>query len=206
MTSLFGPVLDACIFAEQEHRGEYRDPLEAGVPYIEHPLAVALLLANTDYGQSDVVLCAALLHDVVESAMKRAEADDHGCSPWKIAAEPLLWKISERFGAAVSDVVYALTDEPVPRAERRLRQERRVYDNVAAVVKIADKTCNVRDFARTRCRPVAELAEYLEHAERVVRTSCRIADRDSVLVAAWNLAREELATAIEALDAPKHIR
>lgn len=47
--------------AEQAHRGQIR---KSGKPYIEHPLAVAGILAGLH--MDDVTLCAALLHDVVE--------------------------------------------------------------------------------------------------------------------------------------------
>lgn len=56
-------LLDAFTFAEQAHRGVTRD---SGIPYITHPLAVATILAE-ELRLSDVnLLCAALLHDVVE--------------------------------------------------------------------------------------------------------------------------------------------
>src|SRR5262245_12262253 len=47
--------------AESWHRGQWR---RSGDPYITHPLAVALILA--ELGMSPPVLCAALLHDVLE--------------------------------------------------------------------------------------------------------------------------------------------
>ena len=47
--------------AEEAHRGQMR---RSGDPYIQHPLAVATILA--DLGLDDVTLAAALLHDAVE--------------------------------------------------------------------------------------------------------------------------------------------
>ena len=44
------------------HRGQLRK--EGGVPYIAHPLAVALHLARSGYGEQ--CIAAALLHDVIE--------------------------------------------------------------------------------------------------------------------------------------------
>ena len=47
--------------AEGAHAGQHRD---SGVPYIQHPLSVALLLA--DIGMGPDTIAAGLLHDVVE--------------------------------------------------------------------------------------------------------------------------------------------
>ncbi len=54
-------VVRAYTRAEEAHRGQYR---KTGEPYIEHPLAVASILA--DLGLDDTTLAAALLHDTVE--------------------------------------------------------------------------------------------------------------------------------------------
>ncbi len=48
-------------FAEEKHRGQLR---KSGDPYITHPLAVALILAETQMDEATIM--AALLHDVVE--------------------------------------------------------------------------------------------------------------------------------------------
>jgi len=53
----------AYTLAEEAHRGQNRD---SGVPYIQHPLSVALLLA--DIGMGPDTIAAGLLHDVVEDA------------------------------------------------------------------------------------------------------------------------------------------
>ena len=47
--------------AEEAHAGQQRD---SGDPYIQHPLSVALLLA--DIGMGPDTVAAGLLHDVVE--------------------------------------------------------------------------------------------------------------------------------------------
>ena len=51
--------------ASEAHAGQIRNG-SGGRPYIEHPLAVAELLAA--HGFDDAVLAAALLHDVVEDS------------------------------------------------------------------------------------------------------------------------------------------
>ena len=52
---------EAYLFARDKHQGQMR---RSGVPYITHPVAVAIILANLGAGPSTLI--AALLHDVVE--------------------------------------------------------------------------------------------------------------------------------------------
>lgn len=56
-------LMSAFRFAENAHRGIMR---ACGVPYIMHPLAVATILAKELRVKDVDLLCAALLHDVVE--------------------------------------------------------------------------------------------------------------------------------------------
>ena len=51
----------AYLTSAEAHRGQYR---RSGEPYIQHPLAVARIVA--DLGLDDVTVAAALLHDAVE--------------------------------------------------------------------------------------------------------------------------------------------
>ena len=51
--------------AREAHAGQIRNG-SGGMPYIDHPVAVAELLAEHGFG--DEVLAAALLHDVVEDS------------------------------------------------------------------------------------------------------------------------------------------
>jgi len=52
----------AFLFANQAHKGVKR---ESGIPYIMHPLAVALVVSE-EMGLGSTSICSALLHDVVE--------------------------------------------------------------------------------------------------------------------------------------------
>lgn len=51
----------AIVCAQECHKGQFR---ESGEPYIVHPLCVACFVAF--YGGDEAMICAALLHDVVE--------------------------------------------------------------------------------------------------------------------------------------------
>ncbi|MEU8529062.1 MULTISPECIES: RelA/SpoT family protein [Streptomyces] len=69
----------AYVLAESSHRGQFR---KSGEPYITHPLAVTLILA--ELGAETTTLTAALLHDTVEDTevtldQVRAEFGDEVC-------------------------------------------------------------------------------------------------------------------------------
>jgi GTP diphosphokinase / guanosine-3',5'-bis(diphosphate) 3'-diphosphatase len=65
----------AFIFAESHHEGQFR---ATGEPYIQHPLAVAYILAELNLDETTLV--AAILHDVVEdtTATKKDIIDNFG--------------------------------------------------------------------------------------------------------------------------------
>jgi (p)ppGpp synthase/HD superfamily hydrolase len=124
-------VRDALEAAREAHAGQIRNG-SGGMPYIEHPVAVAALLAA--HGFPDEVLAAALLHDVVE------ESDTD------------LGAIRARFGERVGALVGALTDpEEIQPYERRkdahrTAVERAGYDALA--IYAADKLANIRALRR----------------------------------------------------------
>ena len=80
---------EAIELATAAHAGQVRNG-SGGRPYIEHPLAVAELLAEHDFPEP--VLSAALLHDVVEESPIGVE------------------ELRRRFGDEVAALVAALTD------------------------------------------------------------------------------------------------
>jgi GTP diphosphokinase / guanosine-3',5'-bis(diphosphate) 3'-diphosphatase len=112
--------------ATRAHAGQLRRGSD-GLPYIDHPVAVAELLATL--GHDDEVLAAALLHDVVEKS--EIEVDE----------------VRERFGDRVADLVDALTeDETIEDYEERKNEHRsRVARSGADATAIfaADKLTNV---------------------------------------------------------------
>lgn len=177
-------IIDAIIFAEQRHRGEFREPAANKVPYITHPLAVAKHLQDCGY-RDGVLIEAAILHDVVENAMTQRVKEMGWTQVWESVGEPLLGQIRRQFGPEVADVVQELTDPPKPRPIRREHQRTHLYRERAAIVKIADKTCNVRNLMAARPWPAEQMREYIEHASEVVRKSCQLSEREPVLQRAW---------------------
>lgn len=112
--------------AVRAHEGQIRKGLSQR-PYHVHPLQVALLLARL--GHDDVVLQAALLHDVVED-----------CEGWTVE------RVAEEFGDAVAGIVDELTED-----KSRSWAERKQWavDHAArmsaagAAVKAADQLHNI---------------------------------------------------------------
>jgi GTP diphosphokinase / guanosine-3',5'-bis(diphosphate) 3'-diphosphatase len=147
-------LLDAIAFAADKHRHQRRKDVEAS-PYINHPIALAHLLATTGGVEDIVVLQAAVLHDTVEDT--DTSVDD----------------LAARFGSKVAAVVAELTDDKsLPKARRKeLQVEHAAHKSYeAALVKLADKTCNLRDIADA---PPADWSlerrrEYFDWAKRVV--------------------------------------
>nr|XP_021397482.1 guanosine-3',5'-bis(diphosphate) 3'-pyrophosphohydrolase MESH1 [Lonchura striata domestica] len=147
-------LLEAVDFAARKHKEQRRKDPE-GTPYINHPIAVARILAH-EAGVTDlVVLQAALLHDTLE---------DTATTPAELEA---------RFGAAVRRVVEEVTDDKrLPKAERKRLQIERApaCSRRAKLVKLADKLHNLRDL--NRCTPQGwseeRVQEYFRWAARVV--------------------------------------
>lgn len=151
-------LLKALEFAAEKHRDQRRKGVEAS-PYINHPIQVAEVLAT--FGQVDdlTTLTAAVLHDTIEDT-DTTESD-----------------LEELFGEDVAKVVSEVTDDKsLPKHERkRLQVEHTPHlSDRAKKIKIADKTCNVRDIGS---KPPADWDEarrneYFDWAEAVV-AGCR---------------------------------
>lgn len=124
-------LIDAVAFAAQKHRDQRRKDHHAS-PYINHPIALAHVLALEANVTDRVVLTAAVLHDTIE---------DTGVTGAELA---------ERFGADVARVVEEVSDDKsLSRERRKLLQieHARHLSKPARLVKLADKICNLRDVA-----------------------------------------------------------
>ena len=128
-----GVITRAYELAEVAHRGQLR---RSGDPYIQHPLAVATILA--DLGLDDVTLAAALLHDAVE---------DTGVS---------LDQITRDFGAEVAAIVDGVTKldrvsfdskEAQQAATMRKMLVAMAKDIRVLLIKLADRLHNMRTIA-----------------------------------------------------------
>jgi (p)ppGpp synthase/HD superfamily hydrolase len=118
--------------ARSAHAGQVRNG-SGGLPYVEHPIAVAARL--DEHGYSEEVLAAALLHDVVE---------DSGTT---------LDEIREEFGEGVAGMVGALTDDEALDSYRERKAEHRervaAADGDALAIYASDKLTNVMTLRET---------------------------------------------------------
>jgi guanosine-3',5'-bis(diphosphate) 3'-pyrophosphohydrolase len=144
----------ALAFAAHKHRDQRRKDAEAS-PYINHPIALAEVLAGEGGVADAAVLAAALLHDTIEDTATTAA---------ELRAE-----FGERIAAMVEEVT---DDQNLPKAERKRLQivHAAGLSPGARLVKLADKICNLRDVAE---RPPAKWdlqrrQEYFEWAKRVI--------------------------------------
>ena len=97
-------LLKAIAFAADKHRKQRRKDAEAS-PYINHPIAVATVLAAEGGVSDEATLMAAALHDTVEDTQTTfAELEEH-------------------FGPEVTGLVRELTDDKsLEKAERKRLQ------------------------------------------------------------------------------------
>jgi guanosine-3',5'-bis(diphosphate) 3'-pyrophosphohydrolase len=144
----------ALAFAAHKHRDQRRKDAEAS-PYINHPIALAEVLAGEGGVAQVEVLAAALLHDTIEDTATTAD------------------ELRAEFGARIAAMVEEVTDDQsLPKADRKRLQIEHAgaLSAGAKLVKLADKICNLRDVAE---RPPAKWdlqrrQEYFEWAKRVI--------------------------------------
>ena len=99
-------LLKAIEFASRKHSTQRRKDKDAS-PYINHPIAVAHLLADTGGVTDLVTLMAAVLHDTIEDTKTTAE------------------ELEAQFGRAVRKVVEEMTDDKsLEKAVRKQLQDR----------------------------------------------------------------------------------
>lgn len=113
----------AIVLAMRAHEGQMRK--EAPVPYIVHPVAVALILAR--HGFSDTIIAASLVHDVIEDTAITID------------------ELRRELGDEVADIVVPVThDDTLSWDEKKrayIEEVRKASDQVKAV-SLADKIAN----------------------------------------------------------------
>jgi GTP diphosphokinase / guanosine-3',5'-bis(diphosphate) 3'-diphosphatase len=157
MDENFAPVsivLAASAFAAHKHRDQRRKGADAS-PYINHPIAVANVLANEAGITDPAVLAAALLHDTIEDTDTTAE------------------ELEAEFGPEIAAIVVEVTDDKA--LDKPVRKQLQIehaatLSRPAQLVKFADKICNIRDMSRSP--PVdwsfERRVEYFAWAKQVV--------------------------------------
>ncbi len=128
-TDAVGAFIKAVAFAADKHRDQRRKDADAS-PYINHPIALADLLANEGGIQDLSILCAAILHDTIEDTKTTAD------------------ELENLFGSKVTSIVLEVTDDKS--LDKHVRKQRQIehashISHEAKLVKLADKICNLRD-------------------------------------------------------------
>lgn len=143
----------AYVLAAQWHASQRRKG-DAEEPYVNHLVEVAELVAAATGGNDINLVIAAVLHDAIEDA---------GITVEQIDAE---------FGEDVAQLVLAATDDKsLPYAERkRLQVETMPHKSQRAqVLKMADKTANLRSLANSPPSwSLERKQEYVAWSRRVV--------------------------------------
>ena len=147
-------ILRALAFAADRHRGQLRKG-EDNSPYINHPIALANVLANEGGVDDAAVIAAALLHDTIEDTVTTKD------------------ELVAAFGSRIADIVGEVTDDKsLDKAERKQLQIEHApaLSPAAKLVKLADKICNLRDLAAQP--PIGwdleRKTQYFDWAKRVV--------------------------------------
>jgi GTP diphosphokinase / guanosine-3',5'-bis(diphosphate) 3'-diphosphatase len=147
-------LISAIAFAAEKHRNQRRKDAEAS-PYINHPIALADVLANEGHVTDTNVLCAAILHDTIEDT------------------ETTAVELEARFGPKIASIVLEVTDDKSldKQVRKQLQVEHAAHASPEArLVKLADKICNLRDILSS---PPAGWAaerkrEYFDWAAQVI--------------------------------------
>ncbi|MBU9604688.1 HD domain-containing protein [Burkholderia multivorans] len=147
-------LIAAIAFAADRHRNQRRKDEEAS-PYINHPIALADVLANEVGIEDERVIAAAVLHDTIEDT------------------ETTEQELLRLFGKDVADIVVEVTDDKsLPKETRkRLQIEHAAHiSRRAKLVKLADKICNLRDLAQHPPAewPLERKQAYFDWAKSVV--------------------------------------
>lgn len=160
------PFYHAVSFAASAHAGQTRKG-KPDIPYIVHPLLVALLLQNV--GAPDDIVIAGILHDTVEDS------------------KATIKNIKEMFGQNIANLVHHVTeaDKTLPWEKRKEEALKHIKDmpQEALLLKSADILANLMELA----------TDLQKHGEEVFRRfnaskEKKIAQQEKLLAAleqAW---------------------
>lgn len=135
--------------AEAVHETQMRDE---GTPYIRHPLRVALALVDELEVTRPALVCAALLHDVIED------------SPDYYAHGPVTRAdIGREFGEEVAELVWLLSKFEDVTLPAYLAAIEEAAATGAPLVKLADRLDNLRSLVRSS--KVDKIRRYIRTTE-----------------------------------------
>lgn len=121
---------EAYVLAKKAHAHQTR---KSGLPYILHPLAVALIVVKEMRQRNKEIVCAALLHDVVEDT------------------EYSIWDIQEMFGDEIMFLVAAVTKPNKEQEDNFKHILSSVQGDVRVLIlKLSDRLHNMRTLSSMR--------------------------------------------------------
>ncbi len=169
---MFPKLHKALKFAVKSHLNQDRDG-EASLPYVTHPIDVLGLVRRVGGVVDEDVLCAAVLHDVLEETSVTSS------------------ELSERFGSRVAALVQMLTREEPDASglskeelfdlrHKAMMQEIGRMDNDAQTIKLADRISNLTEALEVRTGK--KLVRYIWQSEQI-----RDAIPSQVCIPLWEL-------------------
>jgi len=129
---LISILFKALAFSAEKHRTQKRKDIDKS-PYINHPIALANILAQR-WVIDENVLCAAILHDTIEDTETTAD------------------ELRKHFGEKITSIVLEVSDDKSLEKEERKQLQ---IDHAASLskeaklVKLADKIANITDIINT---------------------------------------------------------
>jgi (p)ppGpp synthase/HD superfamily hydrolase len=142
--------------ATKAHIGQFRDENKSE-PYINHPLRVALILTEELHKYDVSLVCAALLHDVIEKGdQNRSITEDH---------------IRKESGDSIYSMVRALTKpKMIPGQRDKLLNEHfqsiRSASEAVRYIKLADELDNMRSLKNSSHKD--KILRYKQDAQRYI--------------------------------------
>ena len=186
---------EAFIFAEKAHRGQMR---RSGEPYITHPVAAALILAEMRLDYQTII--ATLLHDVVEDTL--------------ISTDDLIEQFGEEVSALVDGVTKLTKIKFESRAEAQAENFRKmvlamVKDIRVIIVKLADRLHNMRTlgvmpYSKRRRIAIETLEIYAPIANRLGMHSIYVGLEDLGFKALYPMRYRAIKSAVEKSRGNRH--
>ena len=129
---LISLLFKALAFSAEKHRTQKRKDIDKS-PYINHPIALANILAQR-WVIDENVLCAAILHDTLEDTETTAD------------------ELRKNFGEKITSIVLEVSDDKS--LEKEVRKQLQIdhaasLSKEAKLVKLADKIANITDIINT---------------------------------------------------------
>jgi guanosine-3',5'-bis(diphosphate) 3'-pyrophosphohydrolase len=132
-TQTWPPIHNAISFAQERHAGQKR---KCGSEFVGHPLRVALWIHEVAKKKDANLLCAALLHDIVEDT------------------KTTLDEIEEHFGPVVEELVRALTLPDLAEGQSKYERNMKGFEGLrwagrdAQLLRSADRLDNLKTMSK----------------------------------------------------------